>query len=88
MVSKRVRIGDGKKDTTKTFPQISLIDLSCIPKTKAQVICAHYLPIINIYLIPFVCDHLSEMGKLISSIDRADFGAISPSLIPCHNLLI
>ena len=42
------RIGDGKKDTTKTFPQISLLDLSCIPKTKAQVICAHYLPIVSI----------------------------------------
>ena len=37
-----------ERHTTKTFPQISLIDLSCIPKTKAQVICAHYLPIVSI----------------------------------------
>lgn len=27
---------------------LNLIDLSCIPKTKAQVICAHYLPIVSI----------------------------------------
>ena len=45
-----------------------------------------YIIYLSIYLIPFVCDHWSEMGKLISSIDRADLGAISPSLIPGHNL--